>query len=1184
VKRQAIGQAMRWSPSSTKGFGFAWCHGGRNVAAAILPMIALLLFVPVASAEITHLYTGVSFGPEGKAGLAEFKEVQSVATEPGTEDVYVLDATEGGSIYKFDSEGEPVEFTSTGTNVINGVGVGPPIERGTLQIAVAPPGSAGATAGDIYVANNNAQGIVRIYGSTGALLGEPKLGGNGEISGVAVNASGRVFVSAFGEAIYEYLPSANPPVPGDLTGTAHTAAEGNVNVGADTAGRVYDVEYGAALVKRQNIADAEPVKIVPKANAIGIDPSSEDAYADLGEKVVQFSSSGEELGSFAQSEISSSYGVAPLKEGAKVFVATPNVVKIYGPAVFTPDVKIGSATQIAERSATLNGTIDPLGGPPATCEFEYLVESYDAESVPCEPSGPFTGSGENEVTAHIIGLSPAAEYSVRLIATSSNGTSKSGYGSFTTIPSPFPSEPIFGPCPNADFRIGAGEDLPDCRAYELATPTDKSGLNIGGIDDILRASSESTEPRASFMLTSGTGFPSEGGRQNLTPMLASLGAGSWSTRSLFPPESSGPLAIFSDESANLRFVVDELIEEANFGEKKASLVLIDSSTGNVTQIVPYQSEATGGGSFGVDAVSDDGHFVLFETKAALASGARPGFDNLYRWDSESNSISLVDLLPAGEGGDAPPQGAFGGSPRSEPESYEEGGALAGQYVEALHASTASGDQIYFTAAGAGQIYLRQGMNGSTPSTLRVSKPNQGVKDPVDEELYFGYPLPAAFQEATTDGSKAFFLSSEKLTEDSATGPEDVGRDLYVFDRSTNELEDVTGGLEDYRNPNGARVIALLGVSSDGSSGYFVARGDLGGGAVSGAPNIYRFERQGNGSYATTFVATLSETAETTDRLNWATQTYSANTENEPAYGRSSRVSANGEELLFSSTGQLTTYNNRGCGFGRNEPCSEVFLYSASSNELFCLSCNPTGAKPLGSASLTAFWLNVGSAVTTTRPSPYLTRNISSDGNRIFFQTPDPLVARDTNGSSCRYLKEEEAHSTRRLPTCVDVYEWEAPGTPGGTCTHVEIDGGCMYLLSAGDSDDTSDFVDASADGSVAYIATSSTLVPADRDDLYDIYAVRSDGGLASQFEIPGPTCQGEGCRSSATEPLASPVPGSSSLVGPGNEKPKACKKGFVRKGDKCVRKGPKKKQATKKKHRRKSNGHGKPSSSKGKSK
>jgi hypothetical protein len=96
----------------------------------------------------------------------------------------------------------------------------------------------------------------------------------------------------------------------------------------------------------------------------------------------------------------------------------------------------------------------------------------------------------------------------------------------------------------------------------------------------------------------------------------------------------------------------------------------------------------------------------------------------------------------------------------------------------------------------------------------------------------------------------------------------------------------------------------------------------------------------------------------------------------------------------------------------------------------------------------------------------------------------------------------------------DVYEWEREGT--GSCEHAgasfnERDGGCLYLISTGESAEPSYFGDASANGEDVFFFTRQSLVGQDRDNNVDIYDARVDGGIAAQNPPPPASCAGEGC-------------------------------------------------------------------------
>lgn len=210
----------------------------------------------------------------------------------------------------------------------------------------------------------------------------------------------------------------------------------------------------------------------------------------------------------------------------------------------------------------------------------------------------------------------------------------------------------------------------------------------------------------------------------------------------------------------------------------------------------------------------------------------------------------------------------------------------------------------------------------------------------------------------------------------------------------------------------------------------------------------------------------------------------------PATG-TARVSADGEHLAFLSTAEIPPFDNRDAETGT--PDTELYLYGpppgGADPRLVCVSCNPSGERPRGSASIPGAVAN-GSAVL------YRPRVLSENGNRIFFDTADQLLAPDTDARP-------------------DVYEWEAGGVGG--CTRRP---GCLGLISGGRGEGGR-FLDASADGSDVFFLTGDSLVGADPGSI-DVYDYRIGGG----FSEPGTpfVCKGDACQPLPSSP-EDPTPG-----------------------------------------------------------
>jgi hypothetical protein len=386
-------------------------------------------------------------------------------------------------------------------------------------------------------------------------------------------------------------------------------------------------------------------------------------------------------------------------------------------------------------------------------------------------------------------------------------------------------------------------------------------------------------------------------------------------------------------------------------------------------------------------------------------------------------------------------------------------------------------------------------------------------------------------EATPDGRYVFFMSKAELTSDAYSG--EGTNSLYRYDVAAEKLVDVTSEKKQ-KFAAGPGIVGMIGASESGERAYLVSTTVLTtepgpGGAVAeaGKPNLYLWQEGAKKPYV--FIATVGPG----DSRDWSQLVES----NGAYYNKSARVSAEGAAVVFSTRRALTGQENRSrhCGDGNNlGPCAEFFRYSAATGGLDCISCDPTGVQPLSSASIGTLFVEAMD-LPNVYGTPFLPKNLSADGNRFFFQTPDPLLAADVNSESGCQVQEGEDKSS-----CMDVYEWEAPGA--GSCpttTAATPNGGCLYLISTGQSEQGSYFADADREGRNVYLVTYSRLVPADRDNISDIYDAAAGGGLASQHQEPAIPCGSrQACQSPQTTPQVATSPGSLSFVGPGNPKTK----------------------------------------------
>lgn len=152
--------------------------------------------------------------------------------------------------------------------------------------------------------------------------------------------------------------------------------------------------------------------------------------------------------------------------------------------------------------------------------------------------------------------------------------------------------------------------------------------------------------------------------------------------------------------------------------------------------------------------------------------------------------------------------------------------------------------------------------------------------------------------------------------------------------------------------------------------------------------------------------------------------------------------------------------------------------------------------------------------------------MSEDGSRVFFMTPEALVARDVNEA-------------------LDVYEWKDGRQAlltDGLVAHSALTGNRLRGVSA--------------DGRDVLIRSFAAFTPDAPNATQQTYNVRIGGGFLR--ESPPLPCGGEGCKGPEIDAPPASGPSTESFSGPGNEKAKRCpraKRATVRKGKaRCVSK------------------------------
>lgn len=797
-----------------------------------------------------------------------------------------------------------------------------------------------------------------------------------------------------------------------------------------------------------------------------------------------------------------------------------------------PPIEFGPAwsTEVAIDGATLHAEVNPLGTP-SEGHFEYVDDASfqasgfaDAQRAPASEIDYGAGEALETVSTELSGLQPGTRYHFRLF----------GENEFT--------DPTQEHGPEATFRTrsGPGGGLPDGRRFELVSPGEKNSAEAGlpgpgvagklaggyideGNYSRIQAAAGSGE---AFTFTSWTSFGSAQGAPATSQYMARRGPGGWATEDISPFGVAAsfvqpPFRGFSADLSLAGVVVSEPPLTSNCQQGSENLYLRDSPTGTLRCLTVTEPVIPSGVTFctAYAGSSADGSRVFFAANAKLTSNALAGAGfSLYEW-SAADGLKLVSLLPGNTSAAPAPETGFGAK----------GGGCSMDGKVMRHVVSADGSRVLWTYAPGGTTRLLVRINGS--ETVQVDAKAGGP----------GQSGNGVFQAASANGSRVFFTDDSKLV--SGASP---GTDLYRFDLPGKSLQDLTPGSE------ASNVEGVLGTSHDGSHVYFVARGVLTGGeenangekATLNEENLYLYQ-EGEGLR---FIAILSPE----DSSSW----------DSAPRGLTSRVSADGRHLTFlsSRTQELAGYDNRiaegsHCKLDgelklANGPlCPQVFLYGADTGDLACVSCNPSGSRP------------VGPAVLPTWSNPFEgPRYLSEDGSRLAFDSYDRLLLGDENGKR-------------------DTYEFEVAGAgscTAGAPTFNSTVGGCLFLISSGRSDDDSFLLDASSDGRDVFFGTRERLTGWDENENYDAYDARVGGGFAEPTQPPAPCAELGSCRPPASSPPAPASPGTSNFSGPGNPKPaKAKKKKHKKKSKRHHRKHHKKGKRGKNKKGKKGKGKAK---------
>jgi hypothetical protein len=826
-----------------------------------------------------------------------------------------------------------------------------------------------------------------------------------------------------------------------------------------------------------------------------------------------------------------------------------------------PEIASTIALSVTSEGAEVAAQVNPFGQAGATFHIEYgtgaCSEGGCPDMLPEQALGSAGSILVSTGSVALTGLQPNTTYHYRFVAKSDGGGPVVGpEETFTTWP---PALPGRTSCPNQGFRTALSALLTDCRAYEMVSPADKEGADVVAVNSV----NTEVPARLDQSAASGEALTYSAYRAFAGPKAAPFSSqyfstrspGGWIAESISPGRGEARESVVETGDTEYEAFSADLCQgwlrlgftaEPQLDPRELTVFPNLFRQGNcpsggtayeaLTTVPPPHLTETKRQFFNpqVQGFSTDGRCTVFRAPDTLTPEAplRPEVEGEFiLYESCGGTLRLVAILPDGTPSQSSSTAGIGNTKEALAQFQQRG---AGVY----RAVSEDGTKIYWTApgTGVGKLYLR--INADQPQSAiaagECTEPQKACTLPVSG-LVSGEG--ARFWTASPDGTRAFFSVGGSLYEYDATDPTDPKATL------------VAEGVAD--------PLGMLGTGKDLSRIYFASKAAYSSGIAAGdpepkpgEPNLYFLER----GHSPRFIGILDPS----DLANFGgTPLESKAISYEPGF-RAARVSGDGLYATFMSSAPLTGFDNTDQRNGAAD--REVFLYEAGAEggrgRLLCVSCDPSGARPLGqnvanNEATASVW--AAARIPTWPSSLYASNALTAEGPgvRLFFDSFVPLVPRDVNGKA-------------------DVYEWEsATGKAGceadGAERYVAQMAGCLSLISGGDSGQDSEFIDADPTGRNVFFATDESLLPQD-PGLIDIYDAREGGG----FPVAGSSqpCRGEDCQHAAPAPsLPSP---SSGVIREGNPK-KSCpkrKRKVKRKGGRTVCVAKKHHMHKKKQHRK----------------
>lgn len=529
---------------------------------------------------------------------------------------------------------------------------------------------------------------------------------------------------------------------------------------------------------------------------------------------------------FARPAVVLLLAVAVLAASLSIRAAIPMPAGTARAAGVAPTVATTAPTNVFTDQAQLNGSVNP-NGELTKYWFEWgTTSSYGTRAPVLEVKqgetlaeaeaayqGLRAGEGTEAATASksIGGLQPATTYHFRIAAENASGRSLGQDESFETAPRPAPEA-----CPNEAIRVEQHATyLPDCRAYELVSPTDKHGNDVMGLSSRVQASiGESPGLPAALAFSSLGVFAGAEGTGIATDYLSQRdgapGTSGWSTHAITP--SQQPLPYVAASLANEPLYVGDLSPDLSAGVFQSwSPLTADPYVSEVPDLYLRRDlRSAGPGSYALlsacplcaetstplppyrnffqlllkrprfAAASPDYRHILFEDKADLTPDASAANVKLYLAEE-----GRVRLLSNGTGTCPGVPPVFELSPSAPCSAAAKGVTNTNRAPRAV---SNDGSRIEFTAPlnlfGEGEAATSSPYQLDTNGTATTAD-DVVIKLNASEKSEPEAPQAAYYQIASTDGERVFFTSEEQLTASPGGG-------LYMWKRQNhNEVQRLT---------------------------------------------------------------------------------------------------------------------------------------------------------------------------------------------------------------------------------------------------------------------------------------------------------------------------------------------------------------------------------------------------------